>query len=54
MTGVLHLPVPALIAACPDNHLHCTFPGLGEAAARAVFLTVAVSLHALFLGVARL
>jgi NAD-dependent dihydropyrimidine dehydrogenase PreA subunit len=42
------------ISACPDNHLHYTFPGLGDTAARAVFLVVAVSLHALFLGVARL
>ncbi|MCB2216257.1 4Fe-4S binding protein [Desulfofustis glycolicus] len=42
------------ISACPDNHLHYTFPGLGDTAARAVFLAVAVSLHALFLGVARL
>ena len=42
------------LSACPDNHLHYTFPGLGDAAARTTFLTVAVSLHALFLGVARL
>jgi ferredoxin len=42
------------ISACPDSHLHYAFPGLGDAAARAVFLTVAVSLHAIFMGVARL
>lgn len=42
------------ISACPDDHLHYTFPGLGDTAARAVFLAVAVSLHALFLGVSRL
>jgi hypothetical protein len=33
-------------------HYHC--PGLSRSAARAVFLTLAAALHAVFLGVARI
>lgn len=42
------------ISRCPHGHLHYAFPGLGPEMARHVFLTLAVSLHTLFLAVARM
>ena len=40
--------------ACPHDSMHYRFPGLPPVAARAVFLTLVVALHAVFLGVARI
>lgn len=42
------------VNACPDGRLHYTFPGLTREGARAAFIAVAVGLHAVFLGVARI
>lgn len=42
------------LASCPQGSLHYHFPGLGSSTARALFITVIVTLHVLFLGVARL
>ncbi|BDD86020.1 4Fe-4S binding protein [Desulfofustis limnaeus] len=42
------------IGSCPHGRLQYHFPRLSSGTARAVFLTVVISLHALFLGVARL
>ena len=42
------------LAACRGSLLHYRFPGLSDATARVAFLVVAVSLHAVFIGVARL
>ncbi len=42
------------LSSCPHGHLHYHLPGVGQATARAGFIVVVVSLHALFLGVARL
>jgi hypothetical protein len=42
------------ISGCPHVHLHYHFPGLGHETARSVFIVVVVTLHAIFLGVARL
>lgn len=42
------------LSSCPHRHLHYHFPGLGQETARTAFLVVVVSLHAVFLGVARL
>jgi polyferredoxin len=40
--------------ACPHDAMHYHCPGLSRSAARAVFLTLAAALHAVFLGVARI
>lgn len=42
------------ISACPHGHLEYRFPGLSSRTARTVFLVIVVSLHAVFLGVARI
>ena len=42
------------LQACPKRALHYKFPGLSPWSARIVFITLIVSLHAVFLGVARL
>ncbi len=42
------------LGACPHGHLHYRFPGLSRNGARTAFLVMAVTLHAVFLGVARL
>lgn len=42
------------LGSCPHRHLQYHFPGLSSETARTAFLTVVISLHALFLGVARL
>lgn len=42
------------ISICPHSHLRYTFPGLGQAASRTLFIILITSLHAIFLGVARL
>ena len=39
---------------CPHGHLGYRFPGLGPERARQVFVTLAASLHAVFLAVARI
>jgi polyferredoxin len=42
------------LASCREGAITYAFPGLNPARARIVFLTVIVSLHAVFLGVARI
>ncbi len=42
------------LAACRHSSLEYRFPGLSPAAARTLFLVVVLSLHAVFLGVARI
>lgn len=42
------------VGACPHDAMHYRFPGLSPALARAAFLTLAATLHAVFLGVARM
>jgi ferredoxin len=42
------------VNACPEGRMHYAFPGLSPAAARAAFIALAVALHAVFLGVARI
>ena len=42
------------LGACAHGSLGYRFPGLSAASARTLFLTAAVSLHAVFLGVARI
>ncbi|MFO7653091.1 MAG: 4Fe-4S binding protein [Candidatus Krumholzibacteriia bacterium] len=42
------------VQACPKVQLGYRFPGLSPARARALFVTVVVALHAVFLGVARI
>ncbi len=42
------------LSACPHGHLHYRFPGLSKQTARTAFQVVVVTLHAVFLGVARL
>jgi len=42
------------LAACPTGAIGYRFPGLSPERARAIFLVLVVSLHAVFLGVARL
>ncbi|HBE95263.1 MAG TPA: 4Fe-4S ferredoxin, partial [Desulfovibrio sp.] len=42
------------LGACGHGCLGYRLPGLSPAAARMVFLVLAVSLHAVFLGVARI
>jgi ferredoxin len=42
------------LAACPSRSLEYRFPGLSPSVARLAFLTLVVSLHAAFLGVARI
>ena len=42
------------LASCRENHLAYRLPGLRGDTARAVFLVLIVSLHAIFLGVARI
>ena len=42
------------LGACRDNAIAFTFLGLNERNARALFLTLTISLHAVFLGVARI
>ena len=42
------------LSACPHGHLHYRFPGLSKQLARTAFLVAVVTLHAVFLGVARL
>lgn len=39
---------------CPGDRIHYRFPGLSPQAARVAFFTLVVSLHAVFLGVARI
>jgi polyferredoxin len=42
------------ISSCKDNYIRYHFPGLTPLAARKAFLVIVVSLHAAFLGVARM
>lgn len=42
------------ITRCHEKSIHYSFPGLSPASARILFIVIAVSLHAVFLGVARL
>ena len=42
------------LGACPASRISLRFPGLSPQASRAAYLTLAVSLHAVFLGVARI
>ena len=42
------------LSACPHGHLAYHFPGLSAKASRTAFLVMVVTLHAVFLGVARL
>ncbi|BBD08645.1 4Fe-4S binding protein [Desulfovibrio ferrophilus] len=42
------------VGSCPHTAMHYVFPGLSNANARALFVTMAVAAHAVFLGVARL
>jgi polyferredoxin len=42
------------VGTCPHGSLHYRFAGLGPAAARALFITLAVALHAATLGLARI
>lgn len=42
------------ITRCHENSIHYSFPGLSPGTARIVFIVMAVSLHAVFLAVARL
>jgi polyferredoxin len=42
------------LSACPDNALHYAFSGFSPRSARLIFLAVVISLHAVFLGVARI
>jgi polyferredoxin len=42
------------ITRCHEDSIHYKFPGLSPGAARIVFIVTAISLHAVFLGVARL
>ena len=42
------------LAACPEGALEFRFPGLTPAGARLLYLVIVVSLHAVFLGVARI
>lgn len=64
MTGELHVPVPALILTCtlcgdcvgqcPNGLISYRFPGMNSEQARTAFIVVMVSIHTLFLGVARI
>jgi len=40
--------------SCPHGAMHYAFPGLSHERARALFTVLAVSAHAVFLGVARI
>ncbi len=42
------------IADCPENTIHYHFPGLSAETARKLFIVLVVTLHAVFLGVARI
>ncbi|KAB1441126.1 4Fe-4S binding protein [Pseudodesulfovibrio senegalensis] len=42
------------VAACPGGHVAYSFPFLNSVNSRALFLTLVISLHAVFLGVARM
>jgi len=42
------------ITKCANSHLHYSFPGLSNNGARICFIVVITTLHAVFLGVARL
>lgn len=42
------------VSACAHGQINYAFPGLSGHTARTVFLTIVVSLHAIFLGVARI
>lgn len=42
------------VAACREAALHYSFPAVSAASARVVFLVLVVSLHAVFIGVARI
>lgn len=42
------------VGACPHDAMHYRFPGLSPTRARAAFLTLVATLHAVFLGVARM
>jgi len=42
------------VGVCPDGRIGYRFPGLSAHAARTTYLTLVVSLHAVFLGVARI
>jgi len=42
------------VSACSDNRIGYAFPGLSKRTARTAFIVLAVSLHAVFLGVARI
>jgi len=42
------------ISSCKDNHIRYHFPGLAPPAARKAFLVIVITLHAAFLGVARM
>ncbi|MBS3778984.1 MAG: hypothetical protein KGY41_01170, partial [Desulfovermiculus sp.] len=64
MPGELHAPVPALILTCtlcgdcvgqcPNGLIGYRFPGLNPEQARTAFVVLIVSIHTLFLGVARI
>jgi len=42
------------IPACPHGHLSYAFPGLSPKTARTMFLVCVLTLHTVFLGVARM
>ena len=42
------------ITGCPHKTIHYHFPGLTAETARKVFIVLVISLHAIFLGVARI
>jgi ferredoxin len=42
------------VGSCHAREIHYTFPGLAPSTARSAFIVTAVSLHALFMGLARL
>jgi len=42
------------VSACAHDHISYGFPGLSSVAARTVFIILVVSLHAIFIGVARI
>lgn len=42
------------VSACAHQQIGYTFPGLSRASARTVFLVLVITLHAIFLGVARI
>lgn len=54
MPGVTCTLCGDCVGSCPHGAMHYVFPGLAHAHARALFTVLAVSAHAVFLGVARI